>query len=212
MLNRKLITFNSRTNHSRDVVRKLSKMNKDYKLRSKDRLTKLVNSKGIETWNDLTEFIKNLPYGRNKNRTDFGLVLSEQKGTCSSKHALLKNVADLNSIPNIDLVIGIYRMTELNTPKIGTVLTDNSIEYVPEAHCYLKINDNRTDLTSGESEFKKIEKDIIQEKIIKPNEVGEFKVNYHKRFIENWLRETNSELKFDRIWEVREKCIENLTE
>ena len=187
-------------------------MNKDYKLRSKDRLTKLVNSKGIETWNDLTEFIKNLPYGRNKNRTDFGLVLSEQKGTCSSKHALLKNVADLNSIPNIDLVIGIYRMTELNTPKIGTVLTDNSIEYVPEAHCYLKINDNRTDLTSGESEFKKIEKDIIQEKIIKPNEVGEFKVNYHKRFIENWLRETNSELKFDRIWEVREKCIENLTE
>jgi len=212
VLNRKLITFNSRTNHSRDVVRKLSKMNKDYKLRSKDRLTKLVNSKGIETWNDLTEFIKNLPYGRNKNRTDFGLVLSEQKGTCSSKHALLKNVADLNSIPNIDLVIGIYRMTELNTPKIGTVLTDNSIEYVPEAHCYLKINDNRTDLTSGESEFKKIEKDIIQEKIIKPNEVGEFKVNYHKRFIENWLRETNSELKFDRIWEVREKCIENLTE
>jgi|TARA_B110000037_G_C16847635_1_gene394502 hypothetical protein len=187
-------------------------MNKDYKLRSKDRLTKLVNSKGIETWNDLTEFIKNLPYGRNKNRTDFGLVLSEQKGTCSSKHALLKNVADLNSIPNIDLVIGIYRMTELNTPKIGTVLTDNSIEYVPEAHCYLKINDNRTDLTSGESEFKKIEKDIIQEKIIKPSEVGEFKVNYHKRFIENWLRETNSELKFDRIWEVREKCIENLTE
>ena len=67
-------------------------MNKDYKLRSNDKLTKLVKSKGIESWNELTEFIKILPYGRNKNRTDFGLVLSEQKGTCSSKHALLKLV------------------------------------------------------------------------------------------------------------------------
>jgi len=184
----------------------------DYKLKSKDKLTELAKSNGIETWNELTVFVRNLPYGRNKNRTDFGLVLSEKKGTCSSKHALLKSIADLNDVPNVDLIIGIYKMTELNTPKIGTELTDNSIEFVPEAHCYLKINGNRTDLTSAESEFKKIEKDIIQEKIIKPSEVGGFKVNYHKRFIENWLRETNSKLKFDRIWEVREKCIENLTE
>ena len=139
-------------------------MNKDYKLTSKDELTKLAISKGIETWNELTEFIKNLPYGRNENRTDFGLVLSEQKGTCSSKHALLKSIADLNNVPNIDLIIGIYRMTELNTPKIGAELTDNSIEFIPEAHCYLKINGNRIDLTTKKSEFKKIEKDIIQEK------------------------------------------------
>ena len=102
--------------HTVSVVRKLSKMNTDYKLTSKDKLTNLVRSKGIETWNELTEFIKTLPYGRNKNRTDFGLVISEKKGTCSSKHALLKSIADLNNILNIDLVIGIYRMTELNTP------------------------------------------------------------------------------------------------
>ena len=54
-------------------------MNTDYKLESQDQLTKLAKSNGIETWNELTEFIKNLPYGRNKNRTDFGLVLSEKK-------------------------------------------------------------------------------------------------------------------------------------
>ena len=194
------------------VVRKLSKMNKDYKLRSKDKLTKLAKSKGIETWNELTEFIKNLPYGRNKNRTDFGLVLSEQKGTCSSKHALLKNIADLNNIPNIELVIGIYRMTELNTPKIGTELTDNSIEFIPEAHCYLKINENRIDFTSEQSEFKKIEEDIIQEKLIEPNQVANFKVDYHKNFLKNWLNETKSKFGFDQIWRIRQKCIENLTE
>jgi len=187
-------------------------MNRDYKLTSKDKLTELAKSNGIESWNELTEFIKNLPYGRNGNRTDFGLVISEQKGTCSSKHALLKSIADLNSIPNIDLVIGIYRMTELNTPKIGTELTENSIEFIPEAHCYLKINDKRTDLTSEQSEFKKIEKDIIQEKLIDPNQVAEFKVNYHKEFLKNWLNTTNSEFEFNQIWQIREKCIANLTE
>lgn len=187
-------------------------MNTDYKLTSKDKLTELAKSKGIETWNELTEFIKNLPYGRNKNRTDFGLVLSEKKGTCSSKHALLKNIADLNNVPNIKLIIGIYRMSESNTPKIGTELTYNSIKFIPEAHCYLKINGNRVDLTTKKSEFKKIEKDIIQEKEIKPEQVAEFKVTYHKKFIESWLKENDSEFEFDQIWQIREKCIENLTE
>ena len=187
-------------------------MKKDYKLTSKDKLTELAKSNGIETWNELTEFIKNLPYGRNENRTDFGLVLSEKKGTCSSKHALLKSIADLNNVPNIELIIGIYRMNESNTPNIGTELTDNSIEFIPEAHCYLKINGKRTDLTGEQSEFMKIERDIIKEKLIEPNQVAEFKVDYHKKFIEDWLKETNSEFEFDQIWRIREKCIVNLTE
>lgn len=89
-------------------------MNTDYKLTSKDKLTELAKSNGVETWNELTEFIKKLPYGRNKNRTDSSLVLFEQKGTCSSKHALLKSIADLNNVPNIKLIIGIYRITQLN--------------------------------------------------------------------------------------------------
>ena len=187
-------------------------MRENYKLNSKDKLTELAKSNGIETWNELTEFIKNLPYGRNKNRTDFGLVLSERKGTCSSKHAFLKSIADLNNVPKIDLIIGIYRMTELNTPKIGAELTKNSIGFIPEAHCYLKINSKRTDLTTKKSEFKKIEKDIIQERKIRPEQVAEFKVDYHKKFIESWLKETESEFEFDRIWEIREKCITNLAE
>ena len=183
----------------------------DYKLISNDELTELAKSNGIETWNQLTNFIKALPYGRNKNRSDLGLVLSEKKGTCSSKHALLKSIADFNNVPNINLIIGIYRMTESNTPKIGTELTENSIKFIPEAHCYLKINGNRFDLTTKESEFDKIKKDILQEKEIEPNQVSKFKVDYHKDFVKNWLKETNSKFAFNEIWRIREKCIENLT-
>lgn len=183
----------------------------DYKLISNDELTELAMSNGIETWNQLTNFIKALPYGRNKNRKDLGLVLSEKKGTCSSKHALLKSISDFNNVPNIDLIIGIYRMTESNTPKIGTELTENSVKFIPEAHCYLKINGNRIDLTTKESEFDKIKKDILQEKEIEPNQVSKFKVDYHKDFVKRWLKETNSKFTFNEIWRIREKCIENLT-
>ena len=103
-------------------------------------------------------------------------------------------------------------MTESNTPKIGTELTDNLIEFIPEAHCYLKINGKRTDLTTKKSEFKKIEKDIIQEKEIKPEQVAKFKLDYHKSFVENWLKKSNSKFEFDQIWKIREKFIVNLTE
>lgn len=102
-------------------------------------------------------------------------------------------------------------MTQLNTPKIGTELIKNSIEYIPEAHCYLKINGIRTDLTTKNSEFKHIEKDLIQEIDIKPQQVIDFKVAYHKAFIKNWLKDTNSKLNFEQIWHIREKCIDNLS-
>jgi len=187
-------------------------MNTDYILSSKDELTELAKSNGINSWNALTEFVKNLPYGRNTNRTEFGLVLTEKKGTCSSKHAVLKSIADLNNVPHIKLVIGIYRMNQLNTPKIGTELTDNLIDFIPEAHCYLKINGNRTDLTTKNSEFQRIQNDIIEEKEIEPLQVTNYKVEYHKEFIKNWLKETNSEFEFNQIWRVREKCIQNLTD
>ena len=70
----------------------------NYTLTSKDKLTQLAKNKGINTWNELTTYVKSLPYGRNNNRFEFGLVFSEGKGTCSSKHALLKKIADLMGV------------------------------------------------------------------------------------------------------------------
>lgn len=67
-------------------------------------------------------------------------------------------------------------------------------------------------LTTKESEFKKIEKDIIQEKEIEPEQVASFKVDYHKEFIKDWLNKANLAFDFDQIWRIREKCILNLTE
>jgi hypothetical protein len=160
----------------------------------------------------LIEKVKNVPYGRNANRYDFSLVLSENKGTCSSKHAFLKDFADNNGIENVKLFIGIFKMNEANTPKLGNLLSNNNIEYIPEAHCYLKINQVPVDVTTVDSFYDKIKQDIIEEIEISPNQVSDFKVEYHKAFLKKWINETNQNNTFEEIWKIREKCILKLSE
>lgn len=186
------------------------KMKGSYRLFSKDVLTKSITTKGIETWVDSIDYIQNLPYGRNANRKDLQLVVKEKKGTCSSKHAFLKKLADYNNIPNVELILGIYKMNNVNTPKIGDALTNAGLSHIPEAHCYLQIEGNRKDITTVKSDISKIEKDIIMEMPIRPEEVVDFKVAHHKDFLEGWIKEKNLEMNLERLWSIREKCIENL--
>jgi hypothetical protein len=160
---------------------------------------------------ELIDKIKNLPYGRNANRYDFSLVISENKGTCSSKHAFLKDFADKNEIENVKLYIGIFKMSEANTPKLGDLLLRNNIEYIPEAHCYLKINQIPVDATTSDSFYDKIKQDIMEEIEIIPNQVSDFKVEYHKAFLKKWIKETNQNNTFEEIWKIREQCIEKLS-
>ena len=163
-------------------------------------------------FDELINKVKNIPYGRNTNRYDFSLVLSENKGTCSSKHALLKDFADKNEIENVKLYIGIFKMNEVNTPKLGDLLTKNNINYIPEAHCYLKINQIPVDATTSDSFYDKIKQDIMEEIEILPNQVSDFKVEYHKAFLKKWIKETNQNNTFEEIWRIREECISKLSE
>lgn len=186
-------------------------MTTNHKLNSKDELTKSIKDSGIKTWNKLIEFVKKLPYERHTNPTDFGLVISEKKGSCSSKHALLKKVAELNNIDNIKLILGIYRMNRFNTPKIGNALSDSALDDMPEAHCYLKIDGKSRDFTSSQSNFKKTENDLITEVEIVPEQVVEFKVDYHKQYLKHWISKHHMNQSFSEIWEISEKCIANLS-
>jgi hypothetical protein len=161
---------------------------------------------------ELINKVKNIPYGRNANRYDFTLVLSENKGTCSSKHAFLKDFADKNEIKNVKLYFGIFKMNEVNTPKLGDLLSKNNIKYIPEAHCYLKINQIPVDATTSDSFYDKIKHDILEEIEIIPNQVSDFKVEYHKAFLKKWIEETNQNNTFEEIWKIREQCISKLSE
>ncbi len=186
-------------------------MTSNYELQSNDALTLLIKEYKIDDWRDLAKFTQALPYGRNANRKDFTLVWTEQKGTCSSKHAFLKHIAYLNRIPNIELILGVYKMNRINTPKIGNVLAENHIEYIPEAHCYLKVNGECFDYTSLNSDFNRVKNDMLLEKEIEPQQVVEFKVDFHKTYIKDWIKNNDIPFSFDKIWELREQCIAKLS-
>lgn len=52
---------------------------------------------GLVHFRQAAQFVKQLPYGRNTDRSDYRLVLSEGRGTCSTKHALLASYVWNNS-------------------------------------------------------------------------------------------------------------------
>lgn len=177
---------------------------------SDDHLTALVKGNGIDNWSELIDFTQKLPYGRNQNREDFSLVMRENRGTCSSKHAFLKKIADLNKIENVKLILGMYRMNHLNTPKIGNTILESGLEFIPEAHCYLKLNNHRLDITNLHSEIEDLSIDILMEIEIEPEQVNTFKVDFHKEFLKNWIIESKIKLNLEEVWEIREKCIRRL--
>ena len=182
------------------------------RLLSTEPLSSLAVSKGIETWEQLLKFVQLLPYGRNSNRNDFSLVLREEKGSCSSKHALLKLIADENRIPDVKHILAIYRMNRSNTPGIGFKLENQGLKYISEAHCCLKIGNSYEDFTTVSSTYERLKDDILIEKEIKPFQVIQDKIDFHRKFMKDWLDQENIALNFEQVWMIRETCIKNLSD
>jgi len=175
-------------------------------------LSKLAAEKEITTLAKCMQVLRKMPYGRNADRSDLGLVLTENKGTCSSKHALVKAIAIEQDISTVQLILCIYKMNVNNTPGIGNHIDNAGLPYIPEAHCYLRIEDVRVDLTNANSSVDNIANDILHEELILPPQVSEYKVETHHQFIKEWIISKNIASDFDSVWRIREKCISSLSE
>lgn len=70
---------------------------------------------GLDDYRDAARHVRDLPYGRNSDRSNWRLVLKEERGTCSTKHALIAELAHENGRP-VALVLGVYEMDGANTP------------------------------------------------------------------------------------------------
>ncbi|MEY3438075.1 MAG: hypothetical protein RL265_660, partial [Bacteroidota bacterium] len=73
----------------------------------------LFREYGITTFQEACQFVKNIPFGRISEINNFKLVLTENRGTCSSKHALLAILAEENGQTEIELIAGIFLMNEI---------------------------------------------------------------------------------------------------
>ncbi|MBK8956161.1 MAG: hypothetical protein IPM34_11490 [Saprospiraceae bacterium] len=162
-------------------------------------------------FSDACEFVKNIPYGRNKNKFEFLSVFTENSGTCSTKHALLKQLSTENGEDAVKLILGVYKMSKENTGEVGKVLMEFKLNYIPEAHNYLKIGGNIVDCTNPYFSTQNYAEDILLEIEIEPYQITEFKVNFHKNFLKQWLL-TTPDIPYnpEELWIIREKCILSL--
>ena len=169
-------------------------------------------TRNILTFDEATLFIKNLSYGRNHDKTHLISIFSENCGTCSTKHALIKRLAEENYQKELKLMIGLFKMSGYNTPVISKTLLRHHLEYIPEAHCYLKYGDQILDLTSRKSSPEDFLDDLIEEIEISPDQITEYKVQYHQNYLKGWLDQNNKiKLSLGDLWNIREKCIEDLS-
>ncbi|MBT6121206.1 hypothetical protein HOH45_07070 [bacterium] len=169
-------------------------------------LSKQCLFQGFNNFQQVSKYIQQLPYRRISNAEDLIKVLSENKGTCSSKHAFLGKLASELNL-NIMCITGIYMMSEKNTPGIGNTLEINKLDAIPEAHCFLKYKQKYFDLTNSHS-GKPL--NFVHLKQFSPDDTGVSKTDLHKTMISDWAKKLN--LNSNEIWKIREDCIKALSE
>lgn len=170
-------------------------------------------AKGINTFADACFYVKGIPYGRNENKEDVFAVLNDNRGTCGTKHALLKRLADENGLEGLTLVTGIYKMNNGNTQGLGDVLQRHNLDYMPEAHNYFKVGSERFDFTFPYAKTTGFDAEVVEETEILPHQITDYKVALHKNFLTRWLlANKNINLSLGKIWEIREECIANLSQ
>lgn len=177
---------------------------------SSGKLSQRLMRLGITDFHSAIEYVKALPYGRTTNSRNLELVLTEQCGTHSLKHAFLAQLANENQISTIKLSLCSFNMCSENTKVIGSLLSRHGIKAIPEVTCLLKYKDTIFDITTH-NQLPRAE--IISEIEIAPQQVANFKKRYHLNYIENWLQiEKVHHFSVEEIWKIREKCIKIIKE
>ncbi|WP_110514239.1 hypothetical protein [Herpetosiphon llansteffanensis] len=163
-------------------------------------------SQGLEHYQAVARWIATLPFGRNTNPLDWRLVVSEKRGTSSTKHAFLAELARELALP-INLYFGIYLMDGKNTPGVGQTLESNKLSAIPEAHCFLRYGRWNIDVTRSANAEPILQ--FFEEQQITPDQIGDYKRTVHRNFLLKWA--TSQGLSLTKAWAIREACMAALT-
>lgn len=183
----------------------------DFLIQDQGPVSRAFLSRHIKRFSEACHYIQHLPYQRNAVKDDPLVVLRDGCGTCSTKHALLQQLAIEHKQSAFSLWIGMFKMNGTNTPAIRSTLQKHGLAYIPEAHVYLKWGEAYLDFTRKGSHPEQFLPELIHECAIKPAQIGAFKVSYHQQFLKQWLTQQKEvSLPFEAIWAIREQCIKDL--
>ncbi len=183
----------------------------DFKINPSGNISKEFIARNILSFSEAASFITHLPYGRNAYKNNLTTIFTDGCGTCGTKHALLKALANENNFAGIQLILGLVKMDAKNTPEVSSTLEKNKLDYIPEAHNYLKYKGEIFDHTKVNFQSTKDPENILEEIEIQPSQISDFKVAYHKNYLQTWLNKNpDIKLSLNDLWMIREQCIKDL--
>lgn len=184
----------------------------DFELKSETGISAWFLDHGISRFSEACAFVKLLPYGRNSTKIDLLKVLEEGRGTCSTKHAVLKALAQELDFYDLQFVLGFYKMNAANTPLVAGTLKKYGLDYIPEAHNYLKYQNRIFDFTGAGFSPDQYRSDVLEEIEIGVDQIADYKIKVHQQYLSNWLTGL-PHLGYTpvEIWAIREQCIHDLS-
>jgi hypothetical protein len=165
---------------------------------------------GVRSFREAAMRLHALPYGRISDRANYLLVLRENRGTCTPKHALLAALAEELTVPVI-LNMAICRLDAVLDARVIPFLKKANLDWLPEAHTYCSYLGKRFDLTFPD-QLPLVQIEIIKEYELDPFNIGERKLKIHREFLEEWLQSQGREHELQAIWTIREEWIRSLAE
>ena len=140
----------------------------DVKIKPEGKLSRKFLELGITNFKEACEHIHNIKYGYNSNYDDDMILFKENKGTCTTKHAVIAGLARELGIP-VHKYVGIYKFTEEVSDGVNKILEKYKIPYIPMVHCFLIYDNHHIDLTVGNNNGKKtVIKDFIHVEKVDP--------------------------------------------
>ena len=182
----------------------------DFPLTATGAATEGLRAAGCATFAAACSYVALLPYRRNQYKNNLLCVVDEKCGTCSTKHVLLKKVAEEHGHDEIHLVIGIFLLNQHNTPKAKPILNSFYLRGFPEAHCYLTFDAKIYDFTFPAGNFN-FAHDLLEEHVVTADEVATKKLGLHKQFMRNWAKQEQVPFTHEELWDIRELCIAALS-
>lgn len=159
----------------------------DKPISGSDLVSKAFLELNISSFLEACRYVHQLPYGYNSDKDDLMILFRENRGTCTTKHAVVGTLAAELGLP-IDKKIGIYRMTENIVTGTGAVLAKYGLPYVPMLHCFLVYGRYKVDLTEGNCNGKNcaIDDFLHTEKVI-PNITGKDEYLLYRKALRDWI-------------------------
>ncbi|WP_265562972.1 hypothetical protein [Sphingomicrobium arenosum] len=170
-------------------------------------LAQAFGAEGLATLGEAAGWIEALPYGQIGAR-DHRAVITEKRGTCSSKHALLVELLREEGV-DADLVVGLFEMSGAHFKAVAPVLEAHGLEAVLEAHCVADVAGERVDFTGLSVKGKPIF--FMTEERVDPRALDE-KAMIHRRALRQWRLDRGIATPFEALWRAREDCIAALGE